>query len=523
MKRKGSDNWYFRRTIPADVQRILAKLPRGKRPSNWYKTHIAISLGTPDRAAAKAKCPDVAAAVERQLQMLREGPKPLSAKQITALSGEVYRAFAQGLEDNPVLSPEQWRDIGAGARDARKGNPLLIAQDHAERREITMELRFGAIADAILIRNTIQSDEDSRWRLIERLSLDMPEAAEKLARNADGDFSPDAYSQRFPKLEAANTSAGATGPHSLRVLAEDWRVAAIARGVTERDAKRMSRVVLRFADWLGHDDAARVDRTDVVRWTNERNKEGISAATINKTDTAALRTIFEHGVDSGHMPANPLARNVRIKGRRKRKTRDEFFSDEEASAILSASLWVSPTKREHSKTTAAKRWVPWLCGYSGSRVVEMIQIRKTDVRQVGDAWVVRLTPEAGGIKTNEFRDVPIHNHLIELGFLEFVEAASPGHLFCTVGKDGNVAGPADGVYSRLRTFIRSIVDDPNVQPNHAWRYTFKTRGLEAGIESIVLDAICGHAARTKGEDYTKVTLKKRTDAMKRFPRYGINR
>jgi hypothetical protein len=85
-KRKGSDNWYYRRTIPAEIKRVLAKLPSEKRPRNWYKTHIAISLGTADRTAAKAKCPDVAAAVERQMQALRDGPKPLTTKQITNLS-----------------------------------------------------------------------------------------------------------------------------------------------------------------------------------------------------------------------------------------------------------------------------------------------------------------------------------------------------------------------------------------------------------------------------------------------------
>ncbi len=62
-KRKGSDNWYFRRTIPVAVRVALERLPKAQRPPNWYKTHISISLGTPDRAVAKAKCPDVAAEV----------------------------------------------------------------------------------------------------------------------------------------------------------------------------------------------------------------------------------------------------------------------------------------------------------------------------------------------------------------------------------------------------------------------------------------------------------------------------
>ena len=50
---------------------------------------------------AKTKLPEIAAEVERQLEALREGPKALTPKQISALSGIAYRAFAQGLEDNP--------------------------------------------------------------------------------------------------------------------------------------------------------------------------------------------------------------------------------------------------------------------------------------------------------------------------------------------------------------------------------------------------------------------------------------
>ncbi|WP_442894292.1 DUF6538 domain-containing protein [Bradyrhizobium sp. AZCC 1693] len=93
-KRLGSDNWYFRKRIPADVQAILAKLPNDKRPPNWYKDHISNPLRTADRAAAKAKCPEVAAQVERTMAALRAGPKPLTLKQINALSGELYRAIA---------------------------------------------------------------------------------------------------------------------------------------------------------------------------------------------------------------------------------------------------------------------------------------------------------------------------------------------------------------------------------------------------------------------------------------------
>ncbi|UPJ41792.1 hypothetical protein IVB40_31675 [Bradyrhizobium sp. 40] len=125
------------------------------------------------------------------------------------------------------------------------------------------------------------------------------------------------------------------------------------------------------------------------------------------------------------------------------------------------------------------------------------------------------------MKINEYRDVPLHQHLVSLGFIDFVQSAKKGHLFCDLGTDGTTTGPADGVYKRIRDLVRSVVPDPRVQPNHAWRYTFKTYGHEAGLSELTLDAICGHAAKTKGQDYTKVTLRTRIEAMSNFPRYKL--
>ena len=61
-----------------------------------------------------------------------------------------------------------------------------------------MEQRFGRIVDAMLVREGVVTDHESRWKVIEAVARDLIEAAEKLARNADGDYSPDTYVSRFP-------------------------------------------------------------------------------------------------------------------------------------------------------------------------------------------------------------------------------------------------------------------------------------------------------------------------------------
>ena len=101
---------------------------------------------------------------------------------------------------------------------------------------------------------------------------------------------------------------------------------------------------------------------------------------------AALRAVFKWGKQRGWLTSNP-AEGARIEGRGKKSTREKWFLENERAAILNAALAVQGSKRENPKTTAAKRWVPWLCAYSGARVAEMIQLRKTceERRRVGSS------------------------------------------------------------------------------------------------------------------------------------------
>jgi len=101
---------------------------------------------------------------------------------------------------------------------------------------------------------------------------------------------------------------------------------------------------------------------------------------------------------------------------------------------------------------------------------EMAQLRKEDVRREGQYWTATITPEAGTVKSDEVRVVVLHPHLIELGFIKFVQSARPGHLFLRPSDDGDVLGPLQGVKNRLAEFVRALVPDRTVDPNHGWRH-----------------------------------------------------
>jgi len=110
------------------------------------------------------------------------------------------------------------------------------------------------------------------------------------------------------------------------------------------------------------------------------------------------------------------------------------------------------------------------------------------------------------------RLVPLHEHLIDQGFVKFAQRFRPIQpLFhnyemleledVAENKDlraehrKRAAAAAATIGGRLATWARLLIgnDKKDVDPNHGWRHRFKTEGRACGMDLIILDAIQGHA------------------------------
>jgi integrase len=321
-------------------------------------------------------------------------------------------------------------------------------------------------------------------------------------------------------LRGTTPATVATPEVSLTGILDGWWAEAKATGRKPSTHESYRNTVAGLVAFLGHDSAKLVTPEDIVRFKdhrlasiNPRTGRTISGKTVKDSDLAGLKTLFGWAVSNRKLTANP-ATGITIKLGKPQKLRGKGLTEEEAKAILQAALKVTGERR----TDAARRWVPWLAAYTGARVGELAQLRKQDVTRDGEHWTIRLTPEAGTIKTNEARTVVLHPHLVELGFPALVDAAPAGHLFLKPSKSGDVLGPLQGLKNRLSEFVRTVVSDPNVAPMHGFRHRFKTVGMDAGVSTRVLDAIQGHTARTAGDGYGDVTVKAMAQAMERVPR-----
>ncbi len=274
--------------------------------------------------------------------------------------------------------------------------------------------------------------------------------------------------------------------------------------------------------------AGSITRKEAAAWIASLVANGMDKRYVANTLLRSCRVVFAWATTDGLLPYSPFAA-LTLRVERKPRLRELAFRESETSAILRASLAVEDTSTPEG---AAQRWVPWLCAYSGARITEITQLRGIDVFEESGIWTLRLTAEAGTIKTRHTRFVPIHEHLLAQGFLYFVKERGPTALFYGWGSRGirrRRQGPpraekirmsAISVANKVGLWVRTTgVTDKLIRPNHAWRHTFKTRAERNGISSRTHDEITGHVPRTPGEEYTRPTLSDMDTAMKRFPRY----
>jgi hypothetical protein len=116
----------------------------------------------------------------------------------------------------------------------------------------------------------------------------------------------------------------------------------------------------------------------------------------------------------------------------------------------------------------------------------------------------------------------LHDHLIALGFDTIVATARDGSFLFFDPSEKGWRGPCANVSKKLAAFVREVVTDKRVQPNHAWRHLFKTRGQEAGIDGDVLDALCGQEPGRVGAAYGHANLAARIAAIDKLPRFEVS-
>ena len=246
-----------------------------------------------------------------------------------------------------------------------------------------------------------------------------------------------------------------------------------------------------------------------------------AANTVIK-DLKLLSRVFSHAIDRGYIETNPV-NGVTVKSAADKSQvkaakgytegdiqlifKDEVFHVEDAPKIYDMACY----------------WIPLICRYTGARINEIAQLRKVDVckSESGIDYLYIRQGEEQNVKTvSSVREIPIPEHIKELGFLDYVASTTewlfpklPTNMY---GDKGLKIGQWWG--KRVRSKNIAIA-----QPSHAFRHSFKTQMRGLFIEDSVSDAITGHAATTEGGRYGTVTLEVKKVAIDKLPRLDLQR
>ena len=393
----------------------------------------------------------------------------------------------------------------------------LLWRESSEFREIVRpEVAAIAAADEFLAAKRVVLSNDAKDRFLDFLYEDLFEALRVLERRAEGDYRPDSYRERFPKV-AEGADSGAT----------PWNL--FTKWIDERKPERSTIESWRYVfEGLGEHfkdrSAGSIMVEEASQWVKGLITPKRSAATVKRTWLNAANTIFRWAVEQQHVGRNPFG-GIKVTVPKKKQLREtRAFHVDEARTILKAASAITDTRRAHE---ACKRWVPWLCAYTGARPGEMTQLRGADVIERNGVHAIRITPDAGTVKGGAARVVPLHSHLIAQGFLTFVAERGKGPLFYNPIRSATSDDltkqkkpRAAQARQRLATWVRTLgVSDPNIAPNHAWRHTFKQVADRAGISERTSDYITGHAHKSVGAGYGAPTTEDMAAALKKFPRY----
>jgi integrase len=514
-----------RKVIPADVRAEYGKL-YGQRVEERLNT------GPMPVLHARAKHREWSTEIEARIANIRADRKGegrmLTPQEARALAGEWYIWFAARMAASNWPA-DVWEDYEGQVRSELygpamaggmfAGDPLdFWERDSAMRERVRPIIADEAKSHQFLSAKRLTLDAASRTMFLDYVTRDFFAAVGLLARRARGDFGPDKRVEQFPQSEGVGDPA-----LSAWALFERWIEKAKPAAST---VDRWRTVFLRLQEDFPNTNAAALLPEQMQHWANGLINADRSARTVADIWVSSARTVFSWAVAEKLISRNPFV-GWRVKVPRKTRTREtKAFASDEIATILTAALAIQP----RTKGEAARRWCPWLAAYTGARMGELTQLRGVDVIERDGIHAIKISPEAGTTKTGTARIVPVHEHLIEQGFLDFVKASGKGPLFYNEPRQAvpvdDPTNPRKRRYVKVREHLaawaRSLgVSDPELLPNHAWRHTFKAIGFRCGITEKLLDAIVGHAPASVGRGYGEPTLADKAQALHQFPRYKL--
>ncbi|NWG74068.1 MAG: site-specific integrase [Rubrivivax sp.] len=451
---------YFKRKVPRDV---LAGFAEQRAGQVWR------SLGTDLVEPAKVLLAVEVTEFELRVAELRRQ----RALQSAARS-------APGREGATTTGPELALPTGEGdtahhgtnARaEQRAGAPVLLPNGQ------TMATRRAA-----------RSSQRAPAGLGLPAGADVCAACALISRPARGAQLPAAMS---PGIAGINAVVRPTMLH----LFEDWK----RKQTRVRTINAVRTVVLEFRAMHGALPVEEITKAHARAYRDFLIERRLSRLTVENR-IGFLATLVRHGMREmvEALAVNPFEGIDVSAAQGERAPKDRrAYSVAELNHLYASRLYTQGYRPKGQAVDAAY-WLPLLGPFVGARIEELCQLRIEDVQRINGVWCIRICDldETQRVKTaSSFRRVPLHDAVVQAGFLAYVaQAARGGHerVFPTLSNDN-----AHGIYSNAvgkwyGRYLDSIGLTDRRLDYHSFRYLMRQQCSLCGIDNEVRDALTGH-------------------------------
>lgn len=350
--------------------------------------------------------------------------------------------------------------------------------EHFENEMLEMELRHKRELKLA----KLEAENDAFKRTLTRSHTERVSAPTTSIENAVEDL----------KTPLPQGKTKAVAPHRLSEIVPAWirwKNPSIATVEIYKTA------VKRFENHFSELYAETIEKRHVREYIEWLKNKKLSPKTIEKEHGAirALLTIAEH---ESWISSNP-ARGIMLPALKGKKVRS--YTPDECKKIFNAPVFANGERPTAGKGEAAY-WIPLLMLFTGARREEICQLTTGRVKESDGFSYLLLDAidDEGELKTEESkRAVPIHNQLLKMGFLAFVEKrveSGGGQLFPLL--KSNKRGQYGAKWGDWwRRYIRQTVGiaDERISPAHSFRHLFITECKRLRFREDYERALVGHA------------------------------